>query len=129
MRIASIVQKGMTTGRSSYVEMRALERLTHHNISTKIQAIRSSAVGKDDIAEVLSRILSAVHGGYVDVLTPNGVVRENELDRLLSIDSEIVTCLGVIESQLDSQSKSREVGEILKELVEERRRLIESLRA
>lgn len=129
MRIASIVQKGMTTGRSSYVEMRALERLTHHNIRTKIQAIRSSAVGKDDIAEVLSRILSAMHGGYVDVLTPNGVVRENELDRLLSIDSEIVTCLGVIESQLDSQSKSREVGEILKELVEERRRLIESLRA
>ena len=130
VRIASIVQKGMSTGRSSYVEMHALERLTHHNIKARVRAIRSSPAARDrGIAEILSRIPAAVHGGYADVLTPNGVVRESELDGLLSIDSEIVTCLGVIESRVLPGIKNAEVAETLKDLMEERKRLVGSLRA
>jgi hypothetical protein len=120
----------MSTGRSSYVEMHALERLTHHNIKTRVGAIRSGPAAKDRvISEILSRLPAAVHGGYADVLTPNGVVRESELDRLLSIDSEIATCLGVIESRVQSSAKNLELGETLKILIEERKKLVGSLRA
>lgn len=130
VRIASIVQKGMSTGRSSYVEMHALERLTYHNIKARVGAIRAGPAAKDRvISEILSRLPAAVHGGYADVLTPNGVIRESELDRLLSIDSEITTCLGVIESRVQSNTKSLEFGETLKILMEERKRLVGSLRA
>lgn len=131
VRIASIIQKGMRTGRSSYVEMRALDRLTKHNIKSKVDALRPHAKPESDLAKLLSIITPAMSGGYVDVLTPNGIVRENELDSLLSIDSDIVMCIGIIESELLKKSHKKEIEAIhtLKELVEERKKLIDSLRA
>jgi hypothetical protein len=131
VRIASIIQKGMSTGRSSYVEMRALDRLTKHNIKSKVDALRPHAKPESDFAKLLSIITPAMSGGYVDVLTPNGIVRENELDSLLSIDSDIVMCIGIIESELLKESHKKEIEAIhtLKELVEERKKLIDSLRA
>jgi hypothetical protein len=131
VRIASIIQKGMSTGRSSYVEMRALDRLTKHNIKSKVDALRPHAKPESDLAKLLPIITPAMSGGYVDVLTPNGIVRENELDSLLSIDSDIVMCIGIIESELLKESHKKEIEAIhtLKELVEERKKLIDSLRA
>jgi hypothetical protein len=132
VRIASIIQKGMSTGRSSYVEMRALDRLTKHNIKSKVDALRPHANPESDFAKQLSIITPAVSGGYVDVLTPNGIVRENELDSLLSIDSDIVMCIGIIESELLKKSHKKAIEatfHTLKELVEERKKLIDSLRA
>lgn len=131
VRIASIIQKCMSTGRSSYVEMRALDRLTKHNIKSKVDALRPHAKSESDLAKLLSIITPAMSGGYVDVLTPNGIVRENELDSLLSIDSDIVMCIGTIESELLNKSYKKEIEAIhtLKELVEERKKLIDSLRA
>jgi hypothetical protein len=131
VRIASIIQRCMSTGRSSYVEMRALDRLTKHNIKSKVDALRPHAKPESDLAKLLSIITSAMSGGYVDVLTPNGIVRENELDSLLSIDSDIVMCIGTIESELLKKSHKKEIEAIhtLKELVEERKKLIDSLRA
>jgi hypothetical protein len=132
VRIASIIQKGMSTGRSSYVEMRALDRLTKHNIKSKVDALRPHAKPESDLAKLLSIITPAVSGGYVDVLTPNGIVRENELDSLLSIDSDIVMCIGIIESELLKKSQKKAIEatiHTLKELVEERKKLIDSLRA
>ena len=128
VRIASIVQRGITSGRSSYVEMRALERLVKHNVNTSIQIIRSNPLAKDgDIAELLSKILT-IHGGYAETLTPNGVLRKNELEQLLSIDSEISTCLGMLESG-NSHARAADVVRTLRELIEERRELVGSLRA
>lgn len=130
VRIASIIQKCMSSGRSSYVEMRALDRLTKHNIKSKVDALRPHAKPESDLAEVLSIITPAMSGGYVDVLTPNGIVRENELDSMLLIDSDIVMCIGTIESELlKSHKKEIEAIHTLKELVEERKKLIDSLRA
>lgn|SRR5581483_3380890 len=123
VRIASIVQKGMATGRSSYVEMRALDRLTNHNIKTRVDEIKKSAMG-DELHDLLSKIPQEMSEGYAKVLTPNGIIRKTELDRLLSIDAEIVTCLGIIESK-----QARDVVDALKELIEERKRLVDSLKA
>lgn len=128
MRIASIVQKGMATGRSSYVEMRALERIVRHNINASLQMIRSTPIAKDEaMVELLSKV-SSVRGGYADTLTPNGVLRKDELDQLLSIDSEISMCLGMLESPT-TIAKATDVAVTLKELLEERKRLVGSLRA
>jgi hypothetical protein len=128
VRIASIAQKGMTTGRSSYVEMRALDRLTSHNIKTKIHVLKKSFKLNTELEDFLSRILQTMSESYTKVLTPNGIVRRKELDRLLSIDADIVMCLGMIESQLKSVKVSDFI-DTLKELVEERKRFVDSLRA
>ena len=128
VRIASIAQKGMSTGRSSYVEMRALDRLTSHNIKTKVLALRKSFKLNSELENLLTKISQAMSESYTKVLTPNGIVRRKELDRLLSIDADIVICIGMVETELNSQ-KASDFLNTLKELVEERRRFVDSLRA
>ena len=117
----------MTTGRSSYVEMRALDRLTNHNIKIKVQALRKSTKINAELEDLLIKIPQTVSEGYTRVLTPNGIVRENELDRLLSIDADIVMCLGLIDPE--KSQKIRDAVETLKELLEERKKLVDSLKA
>jgi hypothetical protein len=124
--MASIVQKGMSTGRSSYVEMRALDRLTKHNLRVKVSRLKKSLTLTNEIEDLLTKIMQTVSDGYTNILTPNGIVRENELDRLLSIDADIVTGLGMVESE--KSQKMRDVIETLKELVEERKKLADSLK-
>lgn len=126
VRIASIVQKGMARGRSSYVEMRALDRLTSHNIKTKASALQKSLKLNAELQDLLIKVPQAILEGYTRVLTPNGIVRESELDRLLSIDADIVMCLGMIESE--KPQKMHDVVSVLKELVEERKKLVDSLK-
>jgi hypothetical protein len=128
VRIASIAQKGMTTGRSSYVEMRALDRLTNHNIKAKVHAIRKSLKLSSTLEDLLSKISQAMTESYTKVLTPNGIVRAKELEGLLTIDADIVVCLGMVESELNSV-KISDLIDRMEELVEERKRLVDSLRA
>ncbi|MDQ3872457.1 MAG: hypothetical protein M3258_02470 [Thermoproteota archaeon] len=129
VRIASIAQKGINSGRSSYVEMRALDRLTTHNVKTKIHLLRKSFELDVELEDLLSKILQSLSESYTRVLTPNGIVRRKELDQLLSIDADIVTCLSIIESQLKSLKKTDFIGDTLKELIEERKSFVDSLRA
>lgn len=128
VRIASIAQKGITSGRSSYVEMRALDRLTSHNIKSKVQTIRKSLKLNSKLEEIVLKISHGTSESYTKVLTPNGIVRRKELDRLLSIDADIVICLGMIGSELSS-SKISDLITTMEELIEERRGLVESLKA
>jgi hypothetical protein len=128
VRIASIAQKGMATGRSSYVEMRALDRLTSHNIKRKVHVIKKSLKLNTKLEDLVSRISQSVSESYTKVLTPNGIVRGNELDRLLSIDADIVICLGMIEPELNSV-KISDLIDTIEELIEERKKLVDSLRA
>ena len=129
VRIASIVQKGMSSGRSSYVEMRALDRLTSYNIKTKVYVLKKSFKLDAELDSILSKISQAMSEGYSKVLTPNGIVRRKELDRLLSIDADIVTCLGIIESHLKSLKRSDFIDATVEELIDERKRFVDSLRA
>ncbi len=127
VRIASIAQKGITTGRSSYVEMRALDRLTSHNIKTKVNAIKKSFKLNSKLEDLAAKISQAMSESYTKVLTPNGILREKELDRLLSIDADIVICLGMIESELNSVKISGLI-DTMEGLIEERKKLVDSLR-
>ncbi len=128
VRIASIAQKGMTTGRSSYVEMRALDRLTSHNIKTKIQTIKKSFKLNSKFEELMLKISQGMSESYTKILTPNGIVRRKEFDRLLSIDADIVICLGMFGTEFDSL-KISDLIRTIEELIEERRKLVDSLRA
>jgi hypothetical protein len=116
----------MTTGRSSYVEMRALDRLTNHNIKTKVHAIKKSLKLNSKLEDLVSKISQAMSESYTKVLTPNGIVRRKELDRLLSIDADIVICLGMIESELNTV-KISDLMDSMQELIEERQKLLDSL--
>lgn len=124
VRIASIVQKGVDTGRSSYVEMRALARTTNRNLRPKVRAILEHL---DD--GTIKGLPAEMSEGYTDVLTPNGNVRPDKLDRLLSMDADIVTFLGIIESELRNKSAPSESLKALKELVQERKKFVDALRA
>lgn len=124
VRIASIVQKGVDTGRSSYVEMRALARTTNRNLRPKVRAILEYL---DDLT--IKGLPAEMSEGYTDVLTPNGNVREDKLDRLLSMDADIVMFLGIIESELKNKSSPSESLKALKELVQERKKFVDALRA
>ena len=127
VRIASIAQKGITTGRSSYVEMRALDRLTSHNIKAKVNAIKKSFKLNSKLEDLGAKISQAMSESYTKVLTPNGILREKELDRLLSRDADIVICLGMIESELNSVKISGLI-DTMEGLIEERKKLVDSLR-
>jgi hypothetical protein len=128
VRIASIAQKGMTTGRSSYVEMRALDRLTSHNIKSKVQTIKKSFKLNSKFEELMLKISQGMSESYTKILTPNGIVRRKEFDRLLSIDADIVICLGMVGTEFDSL-KISDLIRTIEELIEERRKLVDSLRA
>jgi hypothetical protein len=128
VRIASIAQKGITTGRSSYVEMRALDRLTSHNIKAKVHALKKSLKLNGKLEDLGARISQAMSESYTKVLTPNGIVRGEELNQLLSIDADIVICLGMVEYELNSL-KISDLVDTMEELLEERKKLVDSLRA
>ncbi|MEO9296100.1 MAG: hypothetical protein ABI347_10960 [Nitrososphaera sp.] len=126
VRIASIAQKGMSTGRSSYVEMRAIARQTGQNIHSKVHAIMGS-VKAARADPVLQALIAGTADGYSDVLTPNGTIRQDKLDGLLAIDAEIATCLSIIESQL-KEGKTDAI-KTLEELIKERKKFVDDLRA
>ena len=141
VRIASLVQKGIRSGRSSYVEMRALSRLTKQNIKTRVRNIlplletmkaskTSSACNFDAIFEVIAKIPSYSAEGYVEVLTPNGNFSQEALDKLLSFDADIVTCLAMLETKLKSRTdKIADSVQTVKEILQERKEFVDSLRA
>ena len=125
VRIASIVQKGVSTGRSSYVEMRALARQMSQNVRSKVRAIRALDDSGDDL---LKRLALEIGEGYTHVLTPNGAIRQESLDALLALDADIATCLGIIESELVDKKEPKGLA-TLDELVKERKKLVDDLRA
>ncbi|MEW5839416.1 hypothetical protein [Nitrososphaera sp.] len=130
VRIASIVQKGVSAGRSSYVEMRALARQTGQNIRTRVRAILPRLSHDRGLDALLRGLAQEMPEGYTDVLTPNGAVMQEKLDALLSIDADIATCLGILESELkQGNGKKAEAAETLEELVQERKKFVAALRA
>jgi hypothetical protein len=69
--------------------------------------------------------------GYEFTLTPNGILKRNDLEDLISIDSDIALLLMAIEDALKINGQARFDDELahLKELLSKRKRLIEFLKA
>jgi len=79
----------------------------------------------------LSTIFSIMSSGYEFTLTPNGILKRNDLEDLVSIDSDIALLLMAIEDALKINGQARFDDELaqLKELLSKRKRLIEFLKA
>ena len=128
IRMVANMQKNIATGRSTYVEMRAVSRMVAHNMGLMVNSIKSLSENRYSL---LSTILSTMSSGYEFTLTPNGVLKREDLEKLISTDSDIANLLAAIESKLRSDDKA-EIGEelcTLKELLNKRKALIEILKA
>ena len=79
----------------------------------------------------LSTIFSIMSSGYEFTLTPNGILKRNDLEDLVSIDSDIALLLMAIEDALKINRQARFDDGLahLKELLSKRKRLIEFLKA
>jgi hypothetical protein len=128
IRIVSNMQKNIATGRSTYVEMRAVSRMVAHNIGFRLNSIKFLS---DNRCSLLSTIFSTMSSGYEYTLTPNGILKRDDLEKLISADSDIANLLAAIESSLKSNEKA-DIGDelcLLKELLNKRKALIEVLKA
>lgn len=128
IRIVSNMQKNIATGRSTYVEMRAVSRMVAHNIGLRLNSIKFLS---DNRCSLLSTIFSTISSGYEYTLTPNGILKRDDLEKLISADSDIANLLAAIESNLKSNDKA-DIGDelcLLKELLNKRKALIEILKA
>jgi len=106
------------------VEMRATSDLVYYNINLKIESLRFR-INNTEYLELRS-ILHAFLRGYKHILSSNGSIRLDALDKLLAIDSDIVLQLGII--KINTRKKevlcSSENIQILKELINERTQLL-----
>jgi hypothetical protein len=130
IRIASMVQKGVDAGRSSHVEMQALSKIASQNIRSKVRSLQTSMQHKDnELSSILDVVSSAMSEGYMQVLEPNGKIRRDRLDAILSVDADIVTCLAIIDEEIKSSKPLAKSTVVLKELVKQRKELVDASKA
>jgi hypothetical protein len=129
VRIAANMQKSITSGRSSYVEMRAASRVFAYNVSQRVNSMTSRLINTR--YSRLMSLFSDFFTGYEYTLTPNGILKRNDLEKLLSIDADIVLLLMSIDRILrcDAQADVDIDIDNLQELVNSRKRLIQIIRA
>jgi hypothetical protein len=129
VRIAANMQKSITSGRSSYVEMRAASRVFAYNVSQRVNSMTSRLINTR--YSRLMSLFSDFFTGYEYTLTPNGILKRNDLEKLLSIDADIVLLLMSIDRILrcDAQADVDIDIDNLEELVNSRKRLIQIIRA
>ena len=124
------MQRGIRTGHSSYVEMHEANSIVIRNIKLRINSMKPFI--DKELHEKLISILPAMLNGYEFTLTPNGTVKNLDLDRLLSLDSDITMLLLSLEYMVKQHVNHIPIDEIMslfKELIDERRRLLNDLRA
>jgi hypothetical protein len=130
VRAVSTMQRGIRTGHSSYVEMHEANNLIIHNIKLRINSMKPFI--DKELHEKLISILPAMLNGYEFTLASNGTVKNLDLDRLLSLDSDITMLLLSLEYVVKHRVNHLPIDEIMNlfdELIDERRRLLNDLRA
>jgi hypothetical protein len=130
VRAVSTMQRGIRTGHSSYVEMHEANNLIIHNIKLRINSMKPFI--DKELHEKLISILPVMLNGYEFTLTSNGTVKNLDLDRLLSLDSDITMLLLSLEYVVKHRANHLPIDEIMsffEELIDERRRLLNDLRA
>jgi hypothetical protein len=128
--MVSTMQRGIRTGHASYVEMHEANSIVTCNIKLRINSMKPFI--DKELHEKLISFLPAMLNGYELTLTPNGTVKNLDLDHLLSLDSDITMLLLSLEYVVKHRVNHIPIDEIMsffKELIDERRRLLNDLRA
>ncbi|HEY7570865.1 MAG TPA: hypothetical protein VH796_05805 [Nitrososphaeraceae archaeon] len=129
-RIASILQKSIKSGRSSYVEMSRVNQIVSFNMKSRLDSLKSKSISGNyhDIL-ALFRHLSFC---YESAITPNGSIKIKDLNRMLNYDSEIVIQLDNFKKLSNcNNNKATDLDYIknLKDLIKEREDFMKSIRA
>ncbi|MFL6441093.1 MAG: hypothetical protein ACJ702_03955 [Nitrososphaeraceae archaeon] len=129
VRIASNMQRSIASGRSSYVEMRAVSRIVAHNMKAMINSMRSTM--NDHRSMELLAVSSTISSAYEFTLTPNGIIRQNDLEELISADLDISVLLTTMKDKIEIDGQAHIDGEIslLKDLLNTRLILVERFKA
>lgn len=128
-RIASILQKSVSTGRSSYVEMSKVNQIISFNMKSHIDSIKREIM--PDAYKGAIELFSQLSYYYERTITPNGSIRIKEFNKLLAFDSEIALQLHNLKSskRISTNIDDFEYIENLKDLIKERKDFIDSIKA
>ena len=131
VKLASLLQKALDTGRSNYVEMNEVSRYMGYYIKTQIE---DSAMHMDyilnnyrddntfkrlrnDLITLFNELNETASNGYEKLVGPNGNVNKNMLEELIQIDTEITSSMNLIKNALMAAKNSGEVSDYdLKEI-------------
>ena len=123
VKLASLLQKALETGRSNYVEMSEISRYMGYYIKTQIDdssmymdyilnnyknGTRSKQL-RDDLKNIFNDINKAMVNGYEKLVAPNGSVNKSLLEQLIQIDTEITTTMNTIKSAIMSAKSHGEI--------------------
>lgn len=123
VKLASLLQKALDTGRSSYIEMNEVSRYLGYYVKTQVEdSVRYmdfilNNYRDDNYFRHLRRNLLKLFGvlgdvalnGYEKLVSPNGSINKNTLEELIYIDSEITNAMKVIKNALMSAKNNGEV--------------------
>jgi len=128
-RIASILQKSISSGRSSYVEMSKVNQIVSFNLKSQLDSIRpriASELYKDAI-----RLFEELSFCYENTITPNGSIKLKDLNKMLSFDSELAIQLNNLRkvSNHDQTVADSDYVKSLKGLIKDREDFVRSIRA
>jgi hypothetical protein len=128
-RIASILQKSMNSGRSSYVEMSKVNQIVSFNIKSQLDSLKPE-IALENYKDAIN-LFDQLSFCYENTITPNGSVKLKELNRMLDYDSEIAFQLNILGKipNFDRTKVDLDYIKNLKDLIKEREDFVKSIRA
>ncbi|MFQ5940408.1 MAG: hypothetical protein ACE5KA_01750 [Nitrososphaerales archaeon] len=139
VKLASLLQKALETGRSNYIEMSEVNRYISYYVKTQIDEssayvdyiLNNSKNGmefkrlRNDFAKVFEEISKTTLYGYEKLVAPNGGVNKSSLEQLIEIDTEITATMNIIRNGLRNgkvhgkitHNEVKEIDILLKELM------------
>lgn len=130
VKLASLLQKAVDSGRSNYVEMTEISRYMGYYVKTQIddssmyldyilnnyKCVRNFKELRKTLIETFDDVNGTFVSGYEKLVAPNGSVNKNMLEELIQADTEICSVLNMIRSSLRN---ARISGDLLDEDMKE----------
>jgi len=131
VKLASLLQKALDTGRSNYVEMSEISRYVSYYIKTQVD---DSAIYidyilnnhrddngfrrlREELFTLFNELNETTSNGYEKLVAPNGSVNRNMLEELIQIDTEITNAMNLIKNAFMTAKNSSEITDYeLKEI-------------
>gem|GEM_PF-1995081 len=114
VKLASLLQKALDTGRSNYVEMSEISRYMSYYIKTQTEDSsmhmdyilnnyrddNSFKRLRNDLVTLFNQLNETAANGYEKLVAPNGSVNKGSLEGLIQIDTEITGAMNLIKNAL-----------------------------
>jgi hypothetical protein len=137
VKLASLLQKALETGRTNNVEMSEVSKYLNYYVKTQLDdscmyldyIIYSKSEErfkqlKSELVKIFDDINEILADGYEKLVAPNGSVDRNLFERLIQIDTDITIVSNMIRNVLGNVKDS---GEITKQEIKEMSDMIDEL--